>query len=138
MDHVKGMMDHSERAKHGTGDTGNGTYMAMPMVFTFSTKVTILFSWWSTIYPHGVDPHPRLDHSLRPHRKWNWSQDIIGSMLEGVRAFTGYALMLAVMTYNVGILCAVIMGILIGEVFLGHFSMPTPSSRWQDRVCHDG
>ncbi|EPS31138.1 putative copper transporter crmD [Penicillium oxalicum] len=239
MDHVKGMMDHSERAKHGTGDTGNGTYMAMPMVFTFSTKVTILFSWWSTstvvsyvislfflillalfnrflgilklqldrtpthshykpsdvpklslppsrwtqnqsskdrgsplppqlevnhdtdghaAFPstpslgptphlysdqreqesHGVDSHPRFDHSLRPHRKWNWSQDIIGSMLEGVRALTGYALMLAVMTYNVGILCAVIMGIVIGEVFLGRFSIPTPSSRWQDRACHDG
>ena len=41
---------------------------------------------------HGVDSHPRFDHSLRPHRKWNWSQDIIGSMLEGVRALTGYAL----------------------------------------------
>ncbi|KAJ5652250.1 copper transporter crmD [Penicillium longicatenatum] len=223
-------MDHAEH-----GHAGNGTAMAMSMVFNLSTKVTILFSWWSTTTvtsyvfsllflffltlfnrflgilklqldrrpinsDHDVSdvpklkfppshwvrnrsskdrmsplpPHVEVNHDnsdccgdlpstpllgptlqpysdqreqesyvasshprlLRPNRRCNWQQDITSSLLEGLRALIGYALMLSVMTYNVGILCAVLAGIVVGELLLGRFSTPSPG--WQDGACHDG
>ncbi|KAJ5701253.1 copper transporter crmD [Penicillium malachiteum] len=229
-------MDPSEHATHGISHSENHDHMemTMSMVFTLSTKVTILFSWWTTTttisyvisllflfvlalfnrflgvwkpqlikkpsdfpdssvpklslppsrwyrnrsfkdhvspLPLQIDDHrndtegralpsapllgpttqlypepceqdsdddhcPRFFRSFRPHRRWNWAQDITGSLLEGIRALTGYTLMLAVMTYNVGILGAVLAGIIVGEMLLGRFSLP--SSGWQDGACHDG
>lgn len=80
-----------------------------------------------------VDLQPLLFRSRRP---WSWKKDGAISVIEGLRAFIGYALMLAVMTYNIGVLCAIIAGIVVIELLLGRFS-PT-SSGWQDGACHDG
>lgn len=44
--------------------------------------------------------------------------------------------MLAVMTFNVGVLCAVIGGIIVGELVLGQYAQQSPG--WQDGACHDG
>jgi hypothetical protein len=43
--------------------------------------------------------------------------------------------MLAVMTFNVGFLLAVLFGILIGELFLGRFNSGTG---WEEGGCHEG
>lgn len=40
------------------------------------------------------------------------------------------------MTYNVGVLCAVVAGVVVGELLLGRFAPPSPG--WQDGACHDG
>ncbi|RLL97941.1 hypothetical protein CFD26_104719 [Aspergillus turcosus] len=63
-------------------------------------------------------------------RRWSWRRDGTSSLLEGLRALVGYALMLAVMTFNVGVFCAVVGGIIVGELFLGRYA--NPSSTWQD------
>lgn len=42
--------------------------------------------------------------------------------------------MLAVMTFNVGVLCAVVGGIVVGELLLGRYAQP--SLGWQDDACH--
>ncbi|KAJ5194832.1 copper transporter crmD [Penicillium cinerascens] len=223
-------MEHGGH-EHGHADNGgHGMDMAMSMVFTASTKVTLLFSWWSTTtvtsyiftllflfllalfnrflgilklrldlkradptqdlfkvpklnlppsrWPRNrkskgrVSPLPRdveindddtdrygvfhsapllaptsqlyseESHTVASHRtslgpcgRWSLRQDGTSALLEGLRALFGYALMLAVMTYNVGVLCAVLAGILVGELFLGRYS--PPSSGWQDGACHD-
>lgn len=44
--------------------------------------------------------------------------------------------MLAVMTFNWGVLCAVLAGIVFGELFLGQYTQH--SSGWADGACHDG
>ncbi|KAK9850420.1 hypothetical protein MYU51_012417 [Penicillium brevicompactum] len=225
-------MDHGGHGQHDHADGGHGMEMSMPMVFTASTQVTLLFSWWSTTtafsyvftllflfllvllnkflgilklqldqqptntdhkthealkldlpssrwarnraskvrvspllprveanedsdhygavssspllhptpqlssQPHGEEPHvnsqPRL---FRSYRKWIWQQGSLSSLLEGLRALIGYALRV-LMTYNIGVLCAVLAGVVVSELFLGRFS-PT-SSGWQDGACHDG
>ncbi|KAJ5758449.1 copper transporter crmD [Penicillium odoratum] len=226
MDHVN--MEHDGHGGHDHGHTGHGMEMSMPMIFSLSTKVTILFSWWSTttvisyvltllllfllacfnrflgilkllhqrpndLY-HEIHDVPNLtlplsrwtrnpnandrmsplppqvvfndndtdrydafptapllgptsqpysnqyDESSQPssyrsHRKLNWQHDGTSSLLEGLRALIGYGLMLAVMTFNVGVLCAVIVGMVVGELFLGRFSPPSPG--WQDGACHN-
>ncbi|KAL5693156.1 hypothetical protein V6000_003501 [Aspergillus fumigatus] len=68
------------------------------------------------------------------YRRWSWRRDGTGSLLEGLRALVGYALMLAVMTFNVGVLCAVVGGIVVGELLLGRYAQP--SLGWQDDACH--
>ncbi|PKX88816.1 putative copper transporter crmD [Aspergillus novofumigatus IBT 16806] len=69
------------------------------------------------------------------YRRWSWRWDGTSSLLEGLRALVGYALMLAVMTFNVGVFCAVVGGIVVGELLLGRYAQP--SSGWQDGACHD-
>jgi hypothetical protein len=39
------------------------------------------------------------------------------------------------MTFNVGVFCAVVGGIIVGELFLGRYAQP--SVGWQDGACHD-
>lgn len=185
-------VDHSAHSQHGHADDGgNDMNMAMSMVFTASTKITLLFSWWSTTtvtsyiftlfslfllvlfnrflgilklrldlrrtdstydlpdvpklslpsqwtrnrhskdrispLPPDVEPNnndneidrygsfpsaPLLAPTSRlpagfpegghiaashvktfgPRRRWNWQQDGMGSLLEGLRALIGYAL----------------------------------------------
>lgn len=46
MDHMN--MEHGGDGGHDHGHAGHGMEMAMPMVFTLSNKVTVLFSSWST------------------------------------------------------------------------------------------
>lgn len=43
--------------------------------------------------------------------------------------------MLAVMTFNVGVLFAVVGGILVGELFLGRYSAGG-SAGWDEGSCH--
>ncbi|KAJ5645842.1 copper transporter crmD [Penicillium lividum] len=227
MDHVN--MEHDGHGGHDHGHTGNGMEMSMPVIFNLSTKVTILFSWWSTTtvisyvltllllfllacfnrflgilklqlhqrpndLNHDLNDVPDLtlllsrwtrnrnskdrmsplppqvvfnnndtdrydavptapllgitsqpyfnqcDEDSQPslfrlHRKWSWQYDGTSSLLEGLRAPIGFGLMLAVMTFNVGVLCAVIVGVVVGELFLGRFSPPSPG--WQDGACHN-
>ncbi|KAB8261289.1 Ctr copper transporter [Aspergillus pseudonomiae] len=71
-----------------------------------------------------------------PSGPWSWQQDGGRSLLEGLRALLGYVLMLAVMTFNIGILCAVLAGIIVGELTMGRFTQQSPG--WQDGSCHDG
>ncbi|KAH8702399.1 Ctr copper transporter [Talaromyces proteolyticus] len=71
-----------------------------------------------------------------PSATWSWKRDGARSVLECCRALIGYILMLLVMTFNVGIFCAVIAGVLIGEFILGRYSQA--SSGWQEGGCHDG
>ncbi|KAF7173922.1 hypothetical protein CNMCM6106_008017 [Aspergillus hiratsukae] len=68
-------------------------------------------------------------------RSWSWRRDGTSSLLEGLRALVAYTLMLAVMTFNVGVFCVVIGGIAVGELFLGRYAQL--SSGWQDGACHD-
>ncbi|KAL4905485.1 Ctr copper transporter [Aspergillus multicolor] len=70
-----------------------------------------------------------------PKAPWSWRGDGGRALLEGVRAFIGYILMLAVMTFNTGIFCTVLLGIVIGELVLGRYTQS--SSAWQDGACHD-
>ncbi|GIJ87973.1 hypothetical protein Asppvi_006889 [Aspergillus pseudoviridinutans] len=69
------------------------------------------------------------------YRRWSWRRDGTRSLLEGLRALVGYALMLAVMMFNIGVFCAVLGGIVVGELCLGRYARP--SSGWQDGACHD-
>ncbi|KAL4784984.1 Ctr copper transporter family-domain-containing protein [Aspergillus varians] len=72
-----------------------------------------------------------------PKAPWSWCGDGGWAVLEGVRAFIGYILMLAVMTFNTGIFCAVLGGIVFGEMVLGRY-MQRSSGVWHDGACHDG
>ncbi|KAL2857282.1 Ctr copper transporter [Aspergillus pseudoustus] len=72
--------------------------------------------------------------SWTPSAPWGLRQDGSRAILEGVRAFIGYILMLAVMTFNVGIFVAVLGGILVGELMLGRYMR---HSAWEDGACHD-
>ncbi|PYH83389.1 hypothetical protein BO82DRAFT_279955 [Aspergillus uvarum CBS 121591] len=55
-------------------------------------------------------------------RPWRWRIDGLNTLLEGIRALTGYLLMLAVMTFNLGVLAAIVVGVMVGELTLGRFS----------------
>ncbi|KAF1966703.1 hypothetical protein BU23DRAFT_543953 [Bimuria novae-zelandiae CBS 107.79] len=66
---------------------------------------------------------------------WRVNIDLPRAFLEGVRALIGYLLMLAVMTFNLGFLLVVILGIIIGELLLGRFISGTG---WEEGGCHDG
>ncbi|KAJ5081702.1 hypothetical protein NUU61_009966 [Penicillium alfredii] len=77
-------------------------------------------------------------HLLPPWKAtgaWSFRKDGTRALLELVRALVGYFLMLAVMSFNVGVLIAVLLGILCGELALGRFSGGL--SAWQESVCHD-
>ena len=43
--------------------------------------------------------------------------------------------MLAVMTFNFGLLVAVISGVIVGEALLGRY---TAGAGWEEGGCHDG
>lgn len=45
--------------------------------------------------------------------------------------------MLAVMTFNLGVLCAVVGGILVGEAFLGRYTQSHTFPSWKADPCHD-
>ncbi|KAL4959207.1 copper transporter family protein [Aspergillus stella-maris] len=72
-----------------------------------------------------------------PTAPWSCRVDGGRGLLEALRAFIGYILMLAVMTFNVGIFCAVLAGILVGEIVLGRHT-PHSVDGWQDGACHNG
>ncbi|KAF2754402.1 hypothetical protein EJ05DRAFT_503938 [Pseudovirgaria hyperparasitica] len=67
---------------------------------------------------------------------WSLSRDGTRALLEFLRAFIGYILMLAVMTFNVGFLFAVLGGVLFGELILGRYTTGV-SSGWQEGACHE-
>ncbi|KAH7039427.1 Ctr copper transporter [Macrophomina phaseolina] len=70
-----------------------------------------------------------------PSEAWCWRTDGARALLEFVRAALGYLLMLAVMTFNVGVFFAVLGGILIGELVFGRYSQGGPTR--QEDGCHD-
>ncbi|KAF2664576.1 hypothetical protein BT63DRAFT_429340 [Microthyrium microscopicum] len=70
----------------------------------------------------------------RAGNPWRFSIDVPRACLEGLRGFIGYLLMLAVMTFNVGFLGAVLFGIVVGELILGRFISGTG---WEEGGCHD-
>ncbi|KAL4790501.1 Ctr copper transporter [Aspergillus venezuelensis] len=70
-----------------------------------------------------------------PNAPWNWRRDGIRALLEGLRALIGYMLMLAVMTFNVGVFCAVLCGIIVGEVVCGRYMRV--SGERHDGACHE-
>ncbi|QQK44558.1 Protein RER1 [Penicillium digitatum] len=76
----------------------------------------------------------RLLPSWKASGTWSLRKDGTRAVLECVRALIGYFLMLSVMTFNVGVFVAVILGILVGELLLGRFSQGTPG--WQEGTCH--
>ncbi|KAF2437525.1 hypothetical protein P171DRAFT_437612 [Karstenula rhodostoma CBS 690.94] len=71
----------------------------------------------------------------RAGNPWRVSIDVPRAMLEGIRALIGYILMLAVMTFNLGFLLVVILGIVVGELILGRYISGTG---WEEGGCHDG
>ncbi|KAH8547503.1 Ctr copper transporter [Umbelopsis sp. PMI_123] len=52
---------------------------------------------------------------------FKWRYDIPRALIAGLEAFTGYLLMLAVMTFDVGYFFAVIGGIMLGELVFGRY-----------------
>ncbi|KAL3469569.1 Ctr copper transporter family-domain-containing protein [Aspergillus californicus] len=107
----------------------------------------------SLFRPGGPDEYLDSDRSEKPHAPrrlrrfltavipqwtpsapWSLRGDGGRGLLEGVRAFIGYILMLAVMTFNIGVFCAVILGIIVGETVVGRYMQ---HSSWLDGACHD-
>ncbi|RAH49995.1 putative copper transporter crmD [Aspergillus brunneoviolaceus CBS 621.78] len=84
------------------------------------------------LLPRLVCPFPTWAAS----RPWRWRIDGLNTLLEGIRSLTGYLLMLAVMTFNLGVLAAIVAGVMVGELTLGRFSHSAQSA-WQDGACHD-
>lgn len=52
---------------------------------------------------------------------FKWRYDIPRTLIAGLEAFTGYLLMLAVMTFDVGYFFAAIGGIMLGELVFGRY-----------------
>ncbi|KAL5001702.1 Ctr copper transporter [Aspergillus recurvatus] len=96
----------------------------------FGTGSTERSPLWTRIR-RGLRP---ILPSWAPSAPWSLRQDGSRAALEGVRAFTGYILMLAVMTFNVGIFLVVLGGIVFGELVLGRYMR---HSAWEDGACHD-
>ncbi|OAF98844.1 uncharacterized protein CC84DRAFT_1181990 [Paraphaeosphaeria sporulosa] len=71
----------------------------------------------------------------RAGNPWRVNIDVPRALLEGIRALIGYLLMLAVMTFNLGFLLVVILGIVAGELILGRYISGTG---WEEGGCHDG
>ncbi|BCR92134.1 putative copper transporter crmD [Aspergillus chevalieri] len=107
-----------------------------PFSHTHSSEWNDLISGRS-VKPQGSNTRfaRMLSGLLISRESWTWRRRSLHSLLEGARALIGYTLMLAVMTFNTGVLCAVIGGIVVGELVLGQYAQ---GPGWQDGVCHDG
>ncbi|KAH8722892.1 Ctr copper transporter [Phaeosphaeriaceae sp. PMI808] len=66
--------------------------------------------------------------------KWSVQRHGTFAILEFIRAFIGYILMLAVITYNIGILLAVAGSVLLGDLLFGRYTRGYASLA-EDR-CH--
>ncbi|TID23293.1 Ctr copper transporter family protein [Venturia nashicola] len=84
---------------------------------------------------HERDDVPRSRKGWQASNPWTLRIDGPRALLEFVRALIGYMLMLAVMTFNVGVLFAVVGGILVGELLLGRYSAGGPGG-WDEGSCH--
>lgn len=67
----------------------------------------------------------RVEQMARPQtgsaKPWRWSTDLPRSILTVIASGTGYLLMLAVMTMNVGYFLSILGGIFVGEMMFGRW-----------------
>ncbi|KAL6798834.1 Ctr copper transporter family protein [Trichoderma sp. SZMC 28013] len=70
----------------------------------------------------------------QPSAPWSLKKDGIRAIMEFTRTLIGYLLMLAVMTFNIGIFLAILIGILVGELIFGRYTQG--SEGWQEGACH--
>ncbi|OBT56466.1 hypothetical protein VE04_02957 [Pseudogymnoascus sp. 24MN13] len=95
---------------------------------------------WCTPKEHNSQrqcaPFRRILGDWQPSARWSVKKDGLRAVMEFIRAFIGYILMLAVMTLNLGIFFAVLGGILVGELIFGRYIQGYGG--WQEGACHDG
>ncbi|KAL5342119.1 Ctr copper transporter [Aspergillus crustosus] len=93
-------------------------------------------AWHMNLWTRIADLMPPAIPAWTPNAPWSLRSDGGRALVEGSRAFVGYILMLAVMTFNVGVFCAVLSGIVISEMTLGRYTRHS-SGIWHDGACHD-
>ncbi|KAL0060940.1 hypothetical protein AAF712_012277 [Marasmius tenuissimus] len=67
-------------------------------------------------------PQPSVTKSLRRGVPFIPPHDIVRGIMHSMQAALGYALMLAVMTYQLSFLIAIVVGLGVGEAFFGRYS----------------
>ncbi|KAJ5247410.1 hypothetical protein N7468_002393 [Penicillium chermesinum] len=74
---------------------------------------------------------------LRSWCRWtrSWTNNSIFALLEIIRTIVVYVLMIAVMSLNFGVLCAVLGGVLVEELLLGRYTRSSPNKS-KDQ-CHE-